>query len=184
MSINEPGRMGATINEFARVINAGGYRCGVYSWKWLLAPLTIPGVDRWVCAWVRNKPCDCDIWQFGAEENVTRSTAVAGYDPIDQDYAYTDYPSMGGWPIVAGGTDNLMLSIKGENTVVWMCGDVVHDLTHPDDITVLNMVAQACGCDMTGKEVSTDEYARICQSAKGGLPKHLSKYTDKFKPRS
>jgi hypothetical protein len=185
MSVHQPGLLGDTINAFAKTVNEGGYRCGVYSWKWLLDPLSIDGVDRWVCAWTRSKPSGrVDMWQFGGETNVVRSTAVAGYDPIDQDYAYTDYPSMGGWPTIAGGTDDLMLSIDGKNTVVWMCGDAVHDLTHPDDMAVLGMVAKACGCEMPLVAASADEYARVCQSAMGGYPEHLKEYTDKFKPRS
>ena len=188
MSVNQPGLLSETINSFAKVINDGGYRCGVYSWKWLLDPLSISGVDRWICAWTRSKPSgQVDMWQFGGETNLIRSTALAGHDPVDQDYAYTDYISMGGWPKKSVGeanTDNLMISVEGENTVVWFSNGTIHDLSHPDDMNVLGMVARACGCDLRLLTVTPDEYARLCQSTKAGLPKHLEEYNSKFKPRS
>lgn len=34
------------------------------------------------------------MWQFGGETNVLRSTHIAGYGPIDQSYAYKDYPTL------------------------------------------------------------------------------------------
>jgi hypothetical protein len=182
MSVNEPGRLGSTINAFAKVIEDAGYRCGVYSWKWLLAPLTIPTVDRWVCAWVQSRPCECDMWQFGGEENVVRSTSVAGYDPVDQDYAYTDYLAMGPWP--KRSEEFVMASIAGRNTVIWPCEDEVHDLTHPHDMDVLTSLAKSFGMGSTLVTLEPEQYARLMQSVKAGPPRHLSELNDKFPPRS
>lgn len=190
MCTNQPGLLGRIIDAFCSRIVEAGYRTGIYSWKWLLDPCgsAIAPYDRWVCAWTRSKPSgQVDLWQFGGEENVIRSTALAGHDPVDQDYAYTDYISMGGWPKKSVGeanTDNLMISVEGKNTVVWFSNGTIHDLSHPDDMNVLGMVARACGCDLRLLTVTPDEYARLCQSTKAGLPKHLEEYNNKFKPRS
>lgn len=81
---------------------------------------------------------------------------------------------------------NLIISIVGKNTVVWLCNDKVHDLTHPDDIVVLDRMWAAGhnGDNMPRAQLDPDWYARLVQSCKGGLPKHLEEFNNKFKPRS
>lgn len=65
---------------------------GVYTWAWLMP--TGMDCETWFCAWTKSKPADCGMWQFGGETNAIRPTGVAGYDPIDQSYAYRDYPTI------------------------------------------------------------------------------------------
>jgi hypothetical protein len=94
MSVNQPGQLGRTIDAFCARIRQGGYRAGVYSWKWLLEPsgALTRAYDWWVCAWTTQRPsCKCEMWQFGGETNEIRSTHVAGYGPMDQDYCYAEY---------------------------------------------------------------------------------------------
>jgi hypothetical protein len=81
---------------------------------------------------------------------------------------------------------NVIISVKGKNTMVWLCGDEVHDLTHPDDIVALDRAwgAGHSGAKMPRMEMEPDWFARLCQCCKAGYPKHLAEYTDKFKPRS
>ena len=72
----------------------GKWLRGVYTWSWLM-PSGVTDCELWTCAWTATRPANnCGMWQFGGESNVIRSTAVGPYDPIDQDYAYVDYPSI------------------------------------------------------------------------------------------
>lgn len=81
---------------------------------------------------------------------------------------------------------NVMITIVGKNTVLWLCNDEIHDLTHPDDIVALDRAWGAChnGAQMPRMQMEPDWYARLVQCCNGGLPKHLAEYNDKFKPRS
>lgn len=81
---------------------------------------------------------------------------------------------------------DLLLVITDKNTVAWMHGDSIHDLTDPDDIRALNKVYEAChdGEQMPWIEISADWYGRLCQCTEAGYPKHLQGYTRKFPPRS
>ena len=72
----------------------GGWLCGCYTWSWLM-PSGVKNCELWTCDWGVVRPSnDCGMWQFGGETNELRSTRVAGYGPIDQDYCYVDYPSL------------------------------------------------------------------------------------------
>lgn len=79
-----------------------------------------------------------------------------------------------------------LITITDQNTVVAVVGGVIHDLTHPDDITILDRVwgASHNGELMPRMQMSADWYARLVQALTAGLPKHLAEYNDKFKPRS
>ena len=79
-----------------------------------------------------------------------------------------------------------IISITDQNTVVAVVGGVIHDLTDPDDIRVLDKVwgAGHDGKNMPRLQLSSDWYARLVQSLTAGLPKHLFKYNNKFPPRS
>lgn len=78
-----------------------------------------------------------------------------------------------------------LITIKGANTVVWYDGSAINDLTAPDDIAVIRKVYKASvGQDMPEVELSQEEFARLCQSVKGGYPKHLKKLVDKYPTRS
>ena len=96
MSVHQPGTLAKVIRAFTDEIKAAGHLPGVYSWKWLLEPCgpTVAELEWWVCAWTKTKPCDCGLWQFGGETNELRSVYVAGYSPMDQSYAYKDYPAI------------------------------------------------------------------------------------------
>jgi hypothetical protein len=180
MSTNEPGRLGRIISAFCDTIISAGYKAGVYSWKWLLDPCGID-YDRWVCSWTKTKPSGrVDIWQFGGETNELRSPTVAGYGCMDQSYCFRDYVAENDLSVAHG----VIASVAGHNTLVWVCGDEVHDLTHPDDVSVLDTISIAfCGSPMARAEILADEYARLCQS-RAGLPKHLSSLNDRYMPRS
>ena len=105
----DPEKLAKIICAFTDVIKDAGYLPGVYSWKWLLEPCgpSVAKLEWWVCSWTRNKPCDCGLWQFGGETNVIRSTYVAGYGPMDQSYAYKDYPA-----ITKGGKKESTMSLS------------------------------------------------------------------------
>lgn len=81
---------------------------------------------------------------------------------------------------------DVLITIADKNTVVWLHGDVIHDLTDPDNIRALD-AAYGAGHDgrqMPRLQLSADWYARLCQCTKAGYPKHLDAYNNKFKPRS
>lgn len=80
---------------------------------------------------------------------------------------------------------NIILCIKGRNTLVWFDGQNINDLTHPDDVAVLNKLYKACtGRDMPRETITEEEFARLCQSVKGGYPAHLQALVDKYPTRS
>ena len=78
-----------------------------------------------------------------------------------------------------------LITIKGANTVVWYDGCAINDLTHTEDIAVVRKLYKATvGQDMPDVELTEDEFARLCQSIRGGYPKHLRKLVEKYAPRS
>ncbi|MBQ9005016.1 MAG: hypothetical protein IJ092_01445 [Atopobiaceae bacterium] len=81
---------------------------------------------------------------------------------------------------------NCMITIKGRNTVVWFDGINVNDLTTVPDITVLDKIYKAThdGKAMPRITLDEEEFARLCQSIKGGFPKHLKAIVDKYPTRS
>lgn len=82
-------------------------------------------------------------------------------------------------------TMECLIAIEGANTVVWYDGCAINDLTHPDDIAVVRKVYRATvGGDMPQVSLTQEEFARLCQSVRGGYPKHLKKLVEKYVPRS
>ena len=78
-----------------------------------------------------------------------------------------------------------IISIKGLNTSVWFDGGCINDLTTPSDIAVLDKLASACtGKPLPRVELAQEEFAYLCQSIRGGYPKHLRKLVEKYAPRS
>ena len=61
----------------------------------------------------------------------------------------------------------------------------LNDLTSPEDIAVLNKLYKACtNRDVPRITLTEEEFARLCQSVKGGYPKHLQALVDKYPTRS
>lgn len=81
---------------------------------------------------------------------------------------------------------NCLISIKNRNTVVWFDGGAINDLTSPEDIAVLKKVYKSScnGKEMPRLELTEEEFARLCQSVKGGYPAHLQALVDKYPTRS
>lgn len=80
---------------------------------------------------------------------------------------------------------HLIISIEGKNTLVWFDGSDINDLTHPDDVAVLDKCyKKATGKEMARITLKENEFARLCQSIKGGYPKHLKAIVDKYPTRS
>lgn len=79
-----------------------------------------------------------------------------------------------------------LIHITDRNTWVWKVGDRIHDLTHEDEIENLinNYAVENDGKSMPVMRLTGDWYARLVQSCKAGLPKHLDDLNNKFKPRS
>lgn len=79
----------------------------------------------------------------------------------------------------------IIISIQGRNTLVYYDGVAINDLTHPDDVKVLSKLYKACnGRDMPRITLTEEEFARLCQSVRGGYPKHLQALVDKYPTRS
>lgn len=82
-------------------------------------------------------------------------------------------------------TMDCIISIKGDSTLLWFDGENVNDLTDVPDVAVLDKVAQAAtGEKLPRVTLDPEEFARLCQSIKGGFPKHLKKLVDKYPTRS
>ena len=78
-----------------------------------------------------------------------------------------------------------IISISNRNTLVWFDGQNVNDLTSTKDVDALNKVSRAVrGRDMTTVKLTEEEFARLCQSIRGGYPKHLKALVEKYAPRS
>ena len=79
-----------------------------------------------------------------------------------------------------------LIHISDRNTWVWKVGDRIHDLTEEDEM--LNLInvyaAEHGGKSMPTIEMSGLWYARLVQSCKAGLPKHLDDLNNHFLPRS
>lgn len=91
-----------------------------------------------------------------------------------------------GKPIEQEDEMNCIISVIGENTLLWFDGHDINDLTHPADVQVLDKIYRAThdGKAMPRETLTGEELARLCQSIKGGYPKHLKKYVDKYPTRS
>lgn len=78
-----------------------------------------------------------------------------------------------------------IISIRGANTLVWFDGVNVNDLTTTGGVMALDKISTATnGTALPRVELTQEEFARLCQSIKGGYPKHLKGLVDKYPPRS
>ena len=77
-------------------------------------------------------------------------------------------------------------TIVDAGVAVYISDDMVHDLTHPDNITLLDKVWAAGhdGKQMPRVQLTADELGRLNQGLSAGFPVSLNRYADKFKPRS
>ncbi len=88
-------------------------------------------------------------------------------------------------PATNGETMDCIISIKGRNTLVWFDGTNVNDLTSTKDVDVLDVIARACyGTSLPRVTLTEEQFARLCQSIRGGYPKHLRSLVEKYAPRS
>ena len=78
-----------------------------------------------------------------------------------------------------------IIGIKGRNTLVWFDGVNINDLTNTSDLGVVQKVAKATiGEELPRLDLSEEEFARFCQSLRGGYPKHLKSLVEKYPSRS
>ena len=78
-----------------------------------------------------------------------------------------------------------IISIKDRNTLVWFDGQNVNDLTTPADVGVLDVIAKACyGTALPRVTLTEEQFARLCQSIRGGYPRHLKAIVERYAPRS
>jgi len=88
-------------------------------------------------------------------------------------------------PEEKAGDMQCIINVKGLNTSVWFDGGCINDLTHPTDIDVLDKLARATiGKPLPRVDLTQEEFSRLCQSVKGGYPKHLKSLVDKYPTRS
>lgn len=161
---------------------------------------------RWNANWTTDPDelLPGDLVFFGESPEYTTHVGISlgGWMMIDsvpdggvQVRALYDSFVGGGWPLdwtpdVSHRTGVLpmecLLIITDADTVAWMSGDHVHDLTHPDDIVILDRIYAECndGKQMPRVQVTSDWYARIIQCVDAGKPAHLGEYNRKFLPRS
>lgn len=85
---------------FCETLEDKGFYVGIYAnLDWfnnLINQDRVKDYDKWLAAWVKNKPrgdLASQMWQFGGETNQQRSPYLAG-QIVDQDYCYYDYPSV------------------------------------------------------------------------------------------
>ena len=150
-----------------------------------------------------------DLVFFGSSPYYTTHVGISlgGYRMIDsvpdggvQERCLYDSFVGGGWPLDWYPKEHVddddtmeepipmdcIISIPERNTCIAMVGGHIHDLTEPDNITVLDTVWKAGhnGEIMPRVQLSPDWYARLAQVLKAGLPAHLNDLNDKFTPRS
>lgn len=78
-----------------------------------------------------------------------------------------------------------IIEIQGRSELLWFDGININDLTHPADASVLEKVYKGCnGEKMPRVKLTEDEFARLCQSIKGGYPKSMKALVDKYPARS
>lgn len=122
----------------------------------------------------------------GVQERTLYDSFVGGGWPLD--WTPDEQGDKPVAPEIIRETDDMdvLLIIADKDTVAWLHGDAIHDLTDPEDIKALDAVYSAGhdGKQMPRLQLTADWYARLCQCTKAGYPRHLQGYTDKFPPRS
>lgn len=86
------------ITAFCNTLEAAGYWAGFYcSYDFYKNHCSGEELSKryslWLASWTEECPADCQMWQFGGETNLIRSNKVAGV-VCDQNYSFTDYPSL------------------------------------------------------------------------------------------
>ena len=145
-----------------------------------------------------------ECWRYCGDEDVggipiAECVAQLMEHAIEHDthgYSQTNREGDGTWedvelhwyvdePATNGETMDCIISIKNKNTLVWFDGINVNDLTSTADVTVLDKIATACyGSKLPRVTLTEEEFARLCQSIRGGYPKHLKALVDKYPTRS
>ena len=99
-----------------------GWLCGCYTWSWLM-PSGVKNCEIWTCSWGTKRPSNnCGMWQFGGDDtNYLRSHVVAGYQKMDQNYCYVDYPAL----IKSKGLNGYAKQSNGKETKVASLRDKV-----------------------------------------------------------
>lgn len=86
------------VRAFCERVEKAGYWCGFYTnldfyRNYLDGEALAKRFSLWLAAWVKEKPVDCQVWQFGGETNIIRTNKVAGV-VCDQSYSYKDFPAL------------------------------------------------------------------------------------------
>lgn len=86
------------IKAFCNEIEKAGYWVGLYTntdfyMNHISGAELANRYSLWLAHWGTNAPVDCQMWQFGGETNMIRTNKVAGV-VCDQNYCYTDYPTL------------------------------------------------------------------------------------------
>lgn len=112
----------------------------------------------------------------GVQERELYDSFCGGGSPLDFDVE----------PVIEEVTGKMqgIISIENRNTLVYLNGDEIHDITEPECVEALNKVATA----FTGKplrvvELAENEYALLCQVMNAGQPIHLHDLNTMFPPR-
>lgn len=78
-----------------------------------------------------------------------------------------------------------IINVQNENTLLWFDGRNINDLTHPDDVKVIDKIAkETIGHSLPRVVLNVEELARLCQAIEGSYPKHLEKWVTKYPTRS
>ena len=146
-----------------------------------------------------------ELWRYVGDADVDgipvpEAVAQLMEHAIDHDashgYSQANRDGDGGWEDVtlwteepdaptAGETMDCIISIKDRNTLVWFDGQNVNDLTAPADVGVLDVIAKACyGTALPRVTLTEEQFARLCQSIRGGYPRHLKAIVERYAPRS
>ncbi len=87
------------VKTWCEYLEKKDYFVGIYASKWTfqgeLDDGALSGYAHWIAQWARQCTYtgDFGMWQFGGETNPIRTTQVSG-QTVDQNYMYTDYPSI------------------------------------------------------------------------------------------
>ena len=101
----------------------------------------------------------------------------------------------GGWPLPEESepviplmkeiTMEGIISVENRNTLVYYSNGTLKDLTDIEDLEILNKISTAfVGIPMRIIELTEDEYARLCQICRAGMPTHLQDLNTLYPPRS
>lgn len=104
---------------------------------------------------------------------------------VQQRFVYDTFCG-GGWPfkIKEKVTKDMCGFIDVEGTLIYFDGHDIHDVSKPECIEPLDRVANAfTGEPLPRVFLSEDEFARVCQVVRAGMPMHLYDLVTKYEPR-